>query len=167
MDTYHHVLSVIKKLGYICDTSLYLTDYQYGLFSRRWSKLEVIIKQSPLRSTGQNSSSVIMIVCSHSGCALFFYHLSSNNEPMFAARTEAVLTSFSLNCLSRWILLLWPFVRVSPNLLDSVGQMVFRFLYDQFFQSAFFALWIALRGLLPKTETMILNFITVQQHQSF
>ena len=45
-----------------------------------------------------------------------------------------------------------PFVRVSPNFLDSVGQMAFRFLYDQFFQSAFFALWIALRGLLPKAS---------------
>ena len=46
----------------------------------------------------------------------------------------------------------------TPNFLDSVGQMLFRFLYDQFFQSAFFALWIALRGLLPKAETMILNY---------
>ena len=36
--------------------------------------------------------------------------------------------------------------------------MVFRFLYDQFFQSAFFALRIALRELLPKAETMILNY---------
>ena len=36
--------------------------------------------------------------------------------------------------------------------------MVFRFLYGQFFQSAFFALWIALRGLLSKAETMILNY---------
>ena len=35
--------------------------------------------------------------------------------------------------------------------------MVFRFLCGQFFQSAFFALWIALRGLLPKSETTILN----------
>ena len=50
------------------------------------------------------------------------------------------------------------FVRVLPNFLDSVGQMAFRFLYDQFFQSAFFALWIALRGLLPKAETMFLNY---------
>ena len=35
MDAYLHVISVIKKLGYICDTSPYLTDYQYRLFSRR------------------------------------------------------------------------------------------------------------------------------------
>ena len=51
-----------------------------------------------------------------------------------------------------------PFVRSLQNFLDSVGQMVFRFLYGQFFQSALFALWIALRGLLPKAETMILNY---------
>ena len=38
MDTYHHVLSVIKKLGYICDTLLYLTDFQPQLFSRRSNK---------------------------------------------------------------------------------------------------------------------------------
>ena len=38
MDTYHHVLSVIKKLGYICDTLLYLTDFQPQLFSRKLSK---------------------------------------------------------------------------------------------------------------------------------
>ena len=38
MDAYLHVISVIKKLGYICDTSPYLTDYQYRLFSRRLSK---------------------------------------------------------------------------------------------------------------------------------
>ena len=35
MDAYLHVISVIKKLGYICDTSPYLIDYQYRLFSRR------------------------------------------------------------------------------------------------------------------------------------
>ena len=51
-----------------------------------------------------------------------------------------------------------PFVRISPNFLDSVGQMVFRFPCGQFFQSALFALWIALKGLLPKAETMILNY---------
>ena len=50
-----------------------------------------------------------------------------------------------------------PFVRSLQNFLDSVGQMVFRFPCGQFFQSALFALWIALRGLLPKAETMILN----------
>ena len=38
MDTYHHVLSVIKKLGYICDTLLYLTDFQLQLFLRRSNK---------------------------------------------------------------------------------------------------------------------------------
>lgn len=37
MDAYLHVISVIKKLGYICDTSPYLIDYQYRLFSRRLS----------------------------------------------------------------------------------------------------------------------------------
>ena len=58
---------------------------------------------------------------------------------------KVYFTSFSSNYLSRWILLLRAFARVSPNFLDSVGQMAFRFLYDQFFQSAFFALWIALR----------------------
>ena len=46
-------------------------------------------------------------------------------------------TSFSSNYLSRWILLLRAFVQVLQKFLDSVGQMVFRFLYDQFFQSAF------------------------------
>ena len=50
-----------------------------------------------------------------------------------------------------------PFVRSIQNFLDSVGQMVFRFPCGQFFQSALFALWIALKGLLPKAETMILN----------
>ena len=38
MDAYLHVISVIKKLGYICDTSPYLIDYQYRLFSRRSNK---------------------------------------------------------------------------------------------------------------------------------
>ena len=38
MDTYHHVLSVIKKLGYICDTSPYLIDYQCRLSLRRSNK---------------------------------------------------------------------------------------------------------------------------------
>ena len=28
MDAYCYALSTIKKLGYICDTLLYLTDYQ-------------------------------------------------------------------------------------------------------------------------------------------
>ena len=51
-----------------------------------------------------------------------------------------------------------PFVRSIQNFLDSVGQMVFRFPCGQFFQSALFALWIALKGLLPKAETMILNY---------
>ena len=50
-----------------------------------------------------------------------------------------------------------PFVRSLQNFLDSVGQMAFRFPCGQFFQSALFALWIALRGLLPKAETMIFN----------
>ena len=35
MDAYLHVISVIKKLGYICDTLPYLIDYQQGLFLRR------------------------------------------------------------------------------------------------------------------------------------
>ena len=35
MDAYSYVLSVIKKLGYICDTLPYLIDYQQGLFSRK------------------------------------------------------------------------------------------------------------------------------------
>ena len=38
MDAYSYVQSVIKKLGYICDTSPYLIDYQYRLFSKRLSK---------------------------------------------------------------------------------------------------------------------------------
>ena len=36
MDAYCYALSVIKKLGYICDTLSYLIDYQQGLFSRRF-----------------------------------------------------------------------------------------------------------------------------------
>ena len=40
MDTYHHVLSVIKKLGYICDTLLYLIDLQSKLFLRRSNKVQ-------------------------------------------------------------------------------------------------------------------------------
>jgi hypothetical protein len=42
MDAYCYALSTIKKLGYICDTLLYLTDYQYRLFSRRSSKNSLI-----------------------------------------------------------------------------------------------------------------------------
>ena len=38
MDAYSYVLSAIKNLGYICDTSPYLIDYQYGLFLRRSNK---------------------------------------------------------------------------------------------------------------------------------
>lgn len=38
MDAYCYALSTIKKLGYICDTLLYLTDFQPQLFSRRSSK---------------------------------------------------------------------------------------------------------------------------------
>lgn len=41
MDAYLHVISVIKKLGYICDTSPYLIDYQYELFLRRLSKSQI------------------------------------------------------------------------------------------------------------------------------
>ena len=40
MDAYCYALSVIKKLGYICDTLSYLIDYQQGLFSRRSSKVQ-------------------------------------------------------------------------------------------------------------------------------
>ena len=39
MDAYCYALSTIKKLGYICDTLLYLTDFQPQLFLRRLSKL--------------------------------------------------------------------------------------------------------------------------------
>ena len=38
MDAYCYALSTIKKLGYICDTLLYLTDFQPQLFSRRSNK---------------------------------------------------------------------------------------------------------------------------------
>ena len=41
MDAYCYALSTIKKLGYICDTLLYLTDFQPQLFSRRLSKLRI------------------------------------------------------------------------------------------------------------------------------
>ena len=40
MDAYSYVLSAIKKLGYICDTLLYLIDFQSKLFSRRSSKVQ-------------------------------------------------------------------------------------------------------------------------------
>ena len=36
MDAYCYALSTIKKLGYICDTLLYLTDFQPQLFLRRF-----------------------------------------------------------------------------------------------------------------------------------
>lgn len=38
MDAYCYALSTIKKLGYICDTLLYLTDFQPQLFLRRSNK---------------------------------------------------------------------------------------------------------------------------------
>ena len=38
MDAYCYALSTIKKLGYICDTLLYLTDFQSQLFLRRSNK---------------------------------------------------------------------------------------------------------------------------------
>ena len=38
MDAYCDALSTIKKLGYICDTLLYLADFQSKLFSRRSNK---------------------------------------------------------------------------------------------------------------------------------
>ena len=39
MDAYCYALTTIKKLGYICDTLLYLTDFQPQLFLRRSSRL--------------------------------------------------------------------------------------------------------------------------------
>ena len=47
MDAYCYALSTIKKLGYICDTLLYLTDFQPQLFLRRLSKtrnISIMIK---------------------------------------------------------------------------------------------------------------------------
>ena len=41
MDAYCYALSTIKKLGYICDTLLYLTDFQPQLFLRRLSKSQI------------------------------------------------------------------------------------------------------------------------------
>ena len=38
MDAYCYALSTIKKMGYICDTLLYLIDFQSKLFSRRSNK---------------------------------------------------------------------------------------------------------------------------------
>ena len=35
MDAYCYALSTIKKLGYICDTLLYLTDFQPQLFLKK------------------------------------------------------------------------------------------------------------------------------------
>ncbi len=40
MDAYCYALSTIKKLGYICDTLLYLADFQPQLFLRRLSNTE-------------------------------------------------------------------------------------------------------------------------------
>ena len=50
-----------------------------------------------------------------------------------------------------------PFVRGYSNFSNCVGQMFFCFHRGQFFQGAIFALWIALWGLLPKAEAIILN----------
>ena len=35
MDAYCYALSTIKKFGYICDTLLYLTDFQPQLFLKK------------------------------------------------------------------------------------------------------------------------------------
>ena len=64
MDAYLHVISVIKKLGYICDTSPYLTDYQYRLFSRRLNK-----DDSQVTS---DFDSIIRKRAGHPTCTLFY-----------------------------------------------------------------------------------------------
>ena len=50
MDAYLHVISVIKKLGYICDTLLYLIDLQYKLFLRRVSKDRQVTTRKPAQT---------------------------------------------------------------------------------------------------------------------
>ena len=54
MDAYCYALSTIKKLGYICDTSPYLIDYQQGLFSKRSSKREVTLIYNKLKGDAAN-----------------------------------------------------------------------------------------------------------------
>ena len=54
MDAYLHVISVIKKLGYICDTLPYLIDYQSKLFSRRSNKREVTLIYNKLKGDAAN-----------------------------------------------------------------------------------------------------------------
>ena len=54
MDAYCYALSTIKKLGYICDTLLYLIDFQSKLFSRRSSKREVTLIYNKLKGDAAN-----------------------------------------------------------------------------------------------------------------
>ena len=69
MDTYHHVLSVIKKLGYICDTSLYISDYQYGLFLRRLNDTDSLSHFCDIHVTRlnlrQNATYLYLLVLIH------------------------------------------------------------------------------------------------------
>ena len=50
MDAYSYILSAIKKLGYICDTLLYLIDLQSKLFSRRSSKIGLYMKKNNVQA---------------------------------------------------------------------------------------------------------------------
>ena len=64
MDAYCYALSTIKKLGYICDTLLYLTDFQPQLFSRRLNK-----DDSQVTS---DFDSIIRKRAGHPTCTLFY-----------------------------------------------------------------------------------------------
>ena len=52
MDAYCYALSTIKKLGYICDTLLYLTDFQSQLFLRRLSNCKQITTNKSIKKEG-------------------------------------------------------------------------------------------------------------------
>ena len=55
MDAYCYALSTIKKLGYICDTLLYLTDFQPQLFLRRSSNCKQITTNKSIKKEGAHT----------------------------------------------------------------------------------------------------------------